>query len=94
VNELKCFTVFLDNCKPARSVGQVRSLINAGVDFSSDNVADLVIESRQNGHIAKYPWFVFNYWHKDWWKEVLTKATTFGIIPGKALVLEAHEMVH
>jgi hypothetical protein len=60
----------------------------------SDNVANLVVESGRYRHIAKYPWFVFDYWHKDWWKEVLAKAATFGIIPGEALVLKAHELVH
>jgi len=38
--------------------------------------------------------FVFDYWHENWWEEVLSKATMFGIVPSEALILNAHEVVH
>jgi len=94
VNNAQIGASFLQDGKPSRSIGRVRSLIDTSVDFGLNDFADILVDTWRDGHISKYPGFVFDNGHEYWREEVFVESTSLGIVPGKSLVLDAHEMMH
>jgi len=76
VNDTKCLTAFLEDCKPSQSIGRVRRLIYSGVDFDVNKSAHFIINPRWDRHVLKNPGLVFNDGHDDQREEVFSKATT------------------
>src|SRR6202035_3613813 len=85
---------FLQDGKPSRSIGRVRTFVDTSIDFGLDDVADIFVDTWWNGHVSKYPGLVFDDRHAYWREEVLTESTSLRIVPRKSLVLNAHEVVH
>lgn len=77
----------LDDCKPTRSVGGIRRLIDSSSDLGFDESAYFVVDAWWNRNIALNPGLVFDYRHINWWEEVLAETSAFRIVPGESHLL-------
>ena len=93
MDEAKRFAVLLDDAEPTRTIGRIRRLVDPGVDFASNDLADFVVDARRDGNVALHPRSVGNNGDLDGWEEVCSKRTALRIVPSERSIVEAHEVV-
>jgi len=94
VDDSKVRSAFLQDGKPSRSIGRVRSLVDTGVDLGLNDFANFLVNARRYWHISKYPGLVLDDGHAYWREEVLAESTSLRIVPSKSLVLHTHKVMH
>jgi hypothetical protein len=91
VDYVEAGATFLDYHKPLGLIRGIEPLVDSCINLSVDDLTHLVVDFWRNRHIVKDPWFVFDYWHDNWWKEVFIEAASLCIVPIKSHILNAHE---
>src|SRR5882762_6116747 len=94
VDDAQTLAIFLNNAEPSRPVRRVGRLVNTCSDFPTNQRANFFINTWGNGDIAKHPRFVLYDWDFYGREKLVSKVSSFGIVPGEAFVLKAHEVVH
>src|SRR5258705_5330311 len=93
VDDSKVRSSFLQDGKPSRSIRQVRSLVDTGVDLGLNDFANFLVNARRYWHISKHPGLVLDNGHVYWREEVLAASTSLRIFPIKSLVLHTHKVM-
>jgi hypothetical protein len=93
VNEPKRFAVLLDDAEPFQPIRGVGSLVYSGVDFTSNDLTDFVIDAQGYGYISLSPWLMRDSGYLNRWEEVFAEMPSLGFSPREGVVLLAHKLM-
>ena len=80
-------SVLFLNAKPSRAIGRIRWLVDTRVDLLSNDLANFLVLPRWYRNIAEYSGLVLDDGHLDRREEILTKMTSFRIVPCESVLL-------
>jgi hypothetical protein len=86
-------TVFLGHAKPFGTIRGVGRFKDTCIYFLLNKFANVVVDSGGYRNIALNPGSMGDYRHLDRGKEILSKMTTFGVVPSKTVFMQHHKMM-